>query len=286
MKKENIALFKRFLVSRGLDLIYVGLYNSDRKNEDDVEVFLLNVDANDVLAKAFFIKEGYDTASPFRQRRYWLDKQQEFNQEMISAAKEGWYSTHNANRIEKWASTELGISTSKKKKKKVAQVVPQKKVEVAPTPQVPKVETPKAKKEESTSAKAVASVSQFKFFDLSSKPSSCGLRENEISVNCKNGSHKVSFNATHSNEILESGLKYMAVGQDEFTGQVRFVFNTEKGLAYPPSCVKDGKVVINSVALVNLMQKLFGRTDEYFTLRISANIANSTKYLTYNINEK
>ena len=132
-------------------------------------------------------------------------------------------------------------------------------------------------------------LSQFKFFDLSggSRQQRGVMPDDEVSVCTRKGSHKLSFSSSHSREILASGLRYMAIGQDEFTGQVRLIFNNDgNGLQYPPSCVKDKKVVVNSKQLTDLLSELFNESGDYYTLRISNNIAHSAKYLTYNIDKK
>lgn len=268
MIKENIALFKRFLYGRGLETIFVGLYRADSKNEVGLDVYLLNVDSRDVLSKAFFIKNE-SAQSPFRTRAYWVEQQRLFDNEVQKASRDGWYCDHNAPTVDKWYRHPLGVEQYAHKAEKKA------KEGVHDTLQEEHNEKDKM---------GMKGLAQFTFFDLSSKtrnPSS--LAHDVVSVNTRNGCYKFSFDATHSEEILASGLKYMAVGKDEYTGQVRVVFNNEDGLTYPKSCVDSHRVVINSAALVNLLKSLFGRDEEFFLLRISKNIANSKKYLTYNI---
>lgn len=266
MTKENIALFKRFLCGRGLETIFVGLYRADAKNEVSVDVYLLNADSRDVLSKAFFIKNE-SQSSPFRTRAYWVEQQRLFDNEVIKASRDGWYRDQNKPTVDKWYSHPIGYAHEAKKKAKEG------------------VNDALQEEHNEKDKMGIKGLAPFTFFDLSSKtrnPSS--LAQNTISVNTRNGSYKLAFNATHSEEILASGLLYMAVGKDEYTGQVRIVFNNEGGLTYPKSCYDSHRVVINSAALCNLLKKIFERDEEFFLLRISKNIANSKKYLTYNIN--
>lgn len=263
MTKENIALLKRFLCGRGLETIFVGLYRADAKNEVSVDVYLLNADSRDVLSKAFFIKNE-SQASPFRTRAYWIEQQRLFDNELIKAARDGWYSDHNAPTVDKWYSHPIGVEQLARESKKRDAL---------------------QEEHDKKNKMGIKGLAPFTFFDLSSKtrnPSS--LAQNTISVNTRNGCYKLAFNATHSEEILASGLRYMAVGKDEYTGQVRIVFNNEDGLTYPKSCHDSHRVVINSAALCNLLKTLFDRDEDFFVLTISKNIANSKKYLTYNIN--
>ena len=265
MRKENIALLKKFLIGRGIETIFVGLYKSDLKNELSMDEYLERADESEVLSKAFFIDyEREDEKSPFRKREYWREQQRLFNREIENAEAEGWYLPTNVHNVTKWYNEEIEVIKRGIKSKK------------------------KQQENNTKDLMGMKGLSQFKFFDLNNNLQRRNtISDDEIAVSTRKGSHKLSFSVAHSREILSSGLRYMAIGQDEFTGQVRLIFNNDgNGLQYPPSCVKDKKVVVNSKALTDLLSELFNESGDYYTLRISNNIAHSAKYLTYNIDKK
>lgn len=262
MRKENIALLKKFLIGRGIETIFVGLYKSDLKNELSVDEYLQRADESEVLSRAFFI-DYEDEKSPFRKREYWLEQQRLFNRELENAEADGWYLPSNVHNVTKWYNEEIEVIQRGLRSKK------------------------KQKENNAKDLMGMKGLAQFKFFDLGTRQQNGVLPNNVVSVCTRKGSHKLSFSVAHSREILASGLRYMAIGQDEFTGQVRLIFNNDgNGLQYPPSCIKDKKVVVNSKQLTDLLSELFNESDDYYTLRISNNIAHSAKYLTYNIDKK
>lgn len=300
MIKENIALFKRFIIGRGLDTIYTSFYYDDIKNKMPLEEFLLIVDEKEVLANAFYIKGDETNTSPFRKRSYWLDMQQKFDDECRHAGNNGWYSAWNVKNINKWLKAPIGIMAQKQAEAKRKKMEAEKKKAEAPkveeptpappTPATPTPPQPNAEIQEEHNKKdkmGMKGTSPFKFFDLKHHSPAKQQGMNELQVSNKEGStYRVTFSKKHSAEIIESGLRYMAIGQDEYTSAVRIVFNDEGGLEYPQSCLGKNSVVINSRALTKLLSELFDMEEDSYTLNISDNLAHSKKYLTYQITKK
>lgn len=261
MRRAEIALFKRFLSRKGLEKIFVAMYRS--QNEDKIEYYLDNIAVDKVITHAFTLTKE-DSSSPFLTNQFWEQKQREWQQEIVSADINGWFSRDNLE-IDKWLRVPynaISDNLGKKKHKEEEQ-----KQNSTTTPSSP-----------------LTTESSFKFFDLGrTQTTSASIDDNEIVVNSRPGSNRVSFSKVRSKEIIESGLQYIAIGRDEYTGIIRIVFNNEHGIPYPKSCAKAGHVVVNSKQLVDLLKKIFGRDENYFSLHISDNIANSPKYLTYNV---
>lgn len=268
MKRADVALFKRFLHREGIEKIFLGLYRS--QNEEKIENYLGQTTVDRVILDAFTI-EKEDESSPFLTRQFWELKQIDWEEETVKADINGWYRKDNTE-IDKWLRIPYNsiverISSKVEKERKKKENAEQ-----------------SERQREALSQPEVTRPNSFKFFDIGGRSaSSSTIKENELVVNSRAGSSRVSFSKYHSREIIASGLKYMGIGRDEYTGQVRIVFNDEQGVPYPQSCAKEGSVVVNSTKLVKLLKELFEVENDYFVLHISQNLANSEKYLTYNI---
>lgn len=290
MTLKEIAMFKTFMRGRGLDKLFVGMYNSYRvgANPRSLEEYLVKVGAHEVFAKAFLFDMQNIAKSESRTYAYWARIQDSFeaymeaNEHLFVAADiqlimgRGKVLRYNwDNGMKGTASKQDRQTTSERYMTLLSKYITTTKTE-------------EENEEKLSNADSIGSVSNIEFFDLTNRTTSVGkLGETELLVYARCGNSRVTFNRDRSKEILSSGLMYMNIGRDEYTGQVRIVFNGESGLPYAASSVKEGKVIINSKKLIELLAKLFTKEgNDMYTLRISKNISPTNKYLTYNIDNE
>jgi len=287
MTLKEIAMFKTFMRGRGLDKLFVGMYNSYRvgANPRSLEEYLVKVGVHEVFAKAFLFEMQSFTKSEARTYAYWehiqdlFETYMEANEHLFVAADIQQIMGRGKVLRYNWDNGMKGTGGKQDRK-----TTSNRYMELL-SKYVTTTKTEDENSEETSNADSIGSVSNIEFFDLTNRTPSVGkLGETELLVYARFGNSRVIFNRAHSKEILRSGLIFMNIGRDEYTGQVRIVFNNENGLSYAPSSAKEGRVVINSKKLINLLSKLFAQEgNDMYTLRISKNISPISKYLTYNI---
>lgn len=91
MKKENVKLFKQFLVHRGLDTLFRGLYRQYRfdKNPEDFDQYLEQVDSYFVIEEAFDFNKI--KASSSFDGGYWAQLSKRWRKYMKKQAEHGYY---------------------------------------------------------------------------------------------------------------------------------------------------------------------------------------------------
>jgi len=261
MKTANIALFKEFLVGEGLDKMFVGMYKQCPfpENPANIEEYFKNVDVSEVVMNAFRFPEGLEKFG----LDFWFDVAIKWEKKLREATADGsQYATYNQAKIERKAAKPLSMWQTPQKSNAV-----QKK---EPTEQKPRVVQ--------TDEEAV--VSDFKFFSIN-ESSHRKLLDGRISITANQSGHRLTFNRTVSEEIVNANLLKFQIGQKGEDKHLYMVFsNNADGINWRSN---SGNVVIANKPLVVKICKFFGLKEGYEQLAISKNQANVKSLLVYKI---
>lgn len=321
MKLENIVLFKRFLKTEGSNVLFAGMYKQFHPKDatDNVEEFLLKVDAKDAILGAFHFPENSNFGVD-----YWFQKAVKWEKLLSSATTSQFYAWcwHNKEKVEKEAKKPLplvsaylhpfggegdaitralstpehsssspemeeyikGLQEGNEQKEDVAKAVESKKLN-AWTGKDFKKEEPKPE-QAPTLPKGVTeeqmALSGFSIFKIK-KVEKYKLKEGFISINTKSG-HRACFNQWVSNEIKEAGHPYLHVFSKE-ENTLYFLFDNiaKDGVAWR---VNSKNVVFSHKQLVTNIVAFFGIKEEIAELSISNNMAKTKNNLFYKITKK
>lgn len=273
MKDANIVLFKRFLRQNGLNQLFAGLYKQFRfpESPEDVEEYLVKVDARDVIINAFKFPQNLTTFGA----DFWLSVAVKWEQTMQNAGKSGAYSRYEANKASFKSALEKPLS-------KPCDKDPLRKEEPQPIEYAEK--NPPAPEKRTGITEEQAVVSNFEFIDFGKiTKGRRKLNANMVSVNRKT-SNCITINQEISNEIWNSKLEYAHFRWMADTNTLVIVFSNdeEKGLTFRKKA-ESGNLTISNKALVEYVAKVFDLKNDLSHLRISSNKANSKDYLTYHI---
>lgn len=316
MKNENIALFKRFLKTEGINSLFAGMYAQSRPDGSpkDVEEFLRQVDAKDAILSAFHFPESNSTFGV----DFWFEKAVKWEKVIESATASQFYAYcwHNKGRIEAEANKPLN--------KVSAYLHPR--GEEEPTGVVRALQTPSTAAEEESLKKYIRglrndtleeesvvetqkldawkgkdfkkeepkpepqiniphsvteeqmALSGFKLFSITKKGSD-RIKEDEVSVNTKSG-HRFCFNKKLSEEIKAAHHEYIHVYSKENTIYMLFDDNEKDAIKWR---INSCNVVFSSKQLVSNICEFFNIKEEQTTLHISKNMSKTDKNLFYKI---
>jgi len=274
MKDANIVLFKRFLRQNGLNQLFAGLYKQFRfpESPEDVEEYLVKVDARDVIINAFKFPQNLTMFGA----EYWLNIAVKWEQTMQNAAISGMYSRYEANKASFKSALEKPLA-------KPCNKDPMRKEEPQPIESV--VKNPPAPEKRTGVTEEQAVVNNFEFIDFGNVTKGRKkLNANMLSVNRKSNCACVTLNQEISKQVWASGLQYahFKLLADINTLVVVFSNDETRGLAIRKKS-ESGNLTISNKALVAYISKVFDLKSELEHLRISSNKANSKEYLTYHI---
>jgi hypothetical protein len=265
MKDENIALFKRFLKTNGINVMFAGMYRQFHfpESPEDVEEYMRKVDAKDAIINAFKFPQNLSKFGP----DYWLEMAVKWEETLKSATSGGYYTTapQAVEKFKREASKPLTEFTAylhpKGEKPKPVSIT---------TPAKPR---PSVSEEE-------AVVSGFKFFEFEKNPNR-RLVAGKISLNTNSGGFRVTFNNDVSEEIKKSKHRFFRIAQRDGDPKLYFIFSDDsQGLEWRES---GGNVTFSNKQLVVAMKDFFGIKGVYEQLNISKNMARSNDYLTYSV---
>lgn len=266
MKDENISLFKRFLKTHGVNVMFAGMYRQYHfpESPEDVEEYLRKVDAKDAVVNAFKFPQNLQKFGP----DYWLDIAIKWEDTLKHATENGFYNSYSKN-VEKY-------------KREAAKPLTEFTAFLHPQGAKPKpvtVTTPAKPRPSVSEEEAV--ISGFKFFEFEKNPNR-RLVAGKISLNTNSGGFRVTFNNDVSEEIKKSKHRYFRIAQkDGDSSKLYFIFSDDpQGLAWRES---GGNVTFSNKQLVVAMKDFFGIKGIYEQLNISKNMAHSNDYLTYSV---
>lgn len=319
MKKENIALFKRFLKTEGINSLFAGMYAQSRPegSPKDVEEFLRQVDAKDAILSAFHFPENNSTFGV----DFWFEKAVKWEKVIESATASQFYAYcwHNKGSIEAEANKPLN--------KVSAYLHP--KGEEKPTGVVRALQTPSSAAEEESLKKYIRglrndtleeesvvethkldawkgkdfkkeepkpepqiniphsvteeqmALSGFTMMKLSKTSTHCMLSNDQITINTKSG-NRITFNKFITEEIVKSGHKYIHIFSRE--NAVYFLFDdTNKDAVIWRE--NGSNVVFSNKYIVDNILKFFGLKGNQ-TMTISKNMSKTSNNLFYKITKR
>ncbi|MBQ9532655.1 MAG: hypothetical protein IJR71_01645 [Prevotella sp.] len=267
MKDENIALFKRFLKTHGINVMFAGMYKQFHfpESPEDVEDYLRKVDAKDAVINAFKFPQNLQKFGP----DYWLDIAVKW-EETLKVATNGGYYTTAPKAVEKF-----GREAAKPLREFTAFLHPN-----GEKPKPVSVTTPPKPRPAISEEQAVTS--GFKFLEFEKNPNR-RLVAGKISLNTNSGGFRVTFNNEVSEEIKKSKHRFFRIAQRDGDSKLYFIFSDDsQGLEWRES---GGNVTFSNKQLVVAMKDFFGIKGVYEQLNISKNMANSKDYLTYSISK-
>lgn len=317
MKPFEIALFKHFIESKGMATVYINLYRKHhvKHNPISIEEFLSKADAKDVCVRAFYFvineRWGYD---------YWTQMQKEWmiflsdNENNYSA--EEWWKLQGMAKIlrcnwdaaKHWkqeprltAAIRLGIDLS-------LLGLEEKKDDVQPTKMSEEYlreknlelfEKAKEKLEHECQTHNLVDVADDNddttdildnFVDIDIMPRMTDrrrLKDNEVSINTKKDSNRITFNQTLSKEIkARGGYEYATLLRNK-QGDIIIKLNDEKGVP-----VQDGtrsrsnsNVCIHSLPFVNKLVEFLGIESNYVIVNVKE-VAKTDDFVAYLVTNK
>lgn len=291
MKTANIALFKNFLYGNGVNKIFCELYNDYRfpDNPSDVEEYLKQIDAHDVILCAFNFKK--EMKNVFGQE-YWTKLHEKWFNHLKRKTEEGYYVKAKARMeiIEQEADVPLYAFKDKNTPSFLKKTATTTSTPSMPTtssiPQVEKKEiaTPTIVKRPATTT-GLKGINSFKFFDLAPKKNTRRMDVNEITISNKKGQYKITFNKEVTEKAREMGLTNYRAGQDDITGEVRIIFGNFEEDGHSFTYAKSSNLTICNKELVGILSEIFCLEEPLSTLYISKNLAPNT-YLAYRITKE
>ena len=251
-----------------MDITFVSFYRSRRnhKNPESIETYLVQVDSKDVLTKAFYFVPnehwGFD---------FWTGEQERLNHYIKEHIEEAetfeWQEFKGLCKALKrdWDSKTISNIRYKEQRDKALErciaLYGQKPVE---------------KKD---------LLAELGFTDVEiKKSSSARLKEDEISVNTRKGSKKVTFNAITSQEIIENGNYSFASLMQNKEGDVVLALNGERGVPVRTNGGKDCtcNIVISNKDFAMKMRSLLDIQEDYEKLKFKE-LAKTDNYVAYKI---
>lgn len=270
MKDENIALFKRFLKTNGINVMFAGMYRQFHfpESPEDVEEYMRKVDAKDAIINAFKFPQNLSKFGP----DYWLEMAVKWEDTLKIHTENGYYNTapHSVERYKREAAKPLTEFTAYLHPKGEK-----------PKPKPITVTTPP--KPRPTVSEEQAAISGFKYFAFDKNPNR-RLVAGKISLNTNSGGFRVTFNHDVSEEIIKSKHQYFRIAQrEDDSSKLYFIFSDDaQGLEWRES---GGNVTFSNKQLVVAMKDFFGIEGIYEQLNISKNMARSKDYLTYSVSK-
>jgi hypothetical protein len=314
MKPFEVALFKHFIDGKGMATVYINLYRKHhlKKNPTSIEEFLLKADVNDVCTQAFYFvineRWGFD---------YWREMQKEWLEflslnENNYAANEWWKMEgmakilrYNWDAARHWrkesrytAALRLGVDLSLLGLQNKEHTAPptkmseeylrEKGLEAFKNSQ----ETTQVKEPECPTHELIEVVDDDDandllgdFIDVDLKPKASErrrLKDNEISVNMRKNTGRITFNQTLSRVIKERGGYEYAALLHNSKGDVIIKLNDESGVP-----VQDGtrsrensNVCIHSITFTEKLVEFLGIERDYVIINVSE-VAKTDDYVAY-----
>lgn len=312
MKPFEVALFKHFIESKGMATVYINTYRKrhHKTNPISIEEFLATADVNEVCTHAFYFvineRWGYD---------YWTQMQKEWleflkaNENNYSA--DEWWKLqgmakilrYNWDAAKHWkqenrltAAIRLGIDLSllgldekedKSQPTKMAEeyirekgLEEYEKAKAKPEPECPTHDLIEFADDNNDEMGILD-----EFVDVLVKPRSTDrrrLKDDEVSINTRKNSFRVTFNQTTSNEIkARGGYEYAALLRNK-QGDVIIKLNDEKGVPVQDgsSTRKNANVCIHSIPFVEKLVAFLGVENEYEIVNINE-VAKTNDFVAY-----
>lgn len=253
MTLKEIAMLKYFLNSLGFDGLFTSFFRDYRikTNPLSLEQFLTEVDYTNVLVSAFYFipnsDYGYDFWTKLQRRfsRYVEEKDEEYPDDDVVAMRqkceclrENWDKAAHWKKESRLVSSkrnciylplekmklilasreEQGIATEEER-----EIVAEREMELKEA--VDAAQEDVAQKESTDDF-----LSEFETLDIKKKSVSRQMKDNEISVNTKGKSGRITFNQKITDDILKRGsYEFCKLGKTK-SGDVTLLFNDESGV--------------------------------------------------------
>lgn len=325
MKPFEIALFKHFIEGKGMTTVYINLYRKHhiKENPISIEEFFNMVDASKVCIKAFYFvtneRWGYDYW--MQTQKEWLSFLDE-NKKNYSS--DEWWKLQGLSKILRYnwdaakhwkqesryiTALRLGIEPSllgiegnkhnEQPTKMSEEYLREKDLEAFKNAQ----DALDASKQKSTTHELIDFFDNEQngscidvlgelgdFVDVDLKPKSSDkrrLKDDEISVNTRNRSGRITFNQLISKTVKErGGYEYAALLRNK-QGDVIIKLNDEKGVL-----VQDGtrtreksNVVIHSLVFTQKLVDFLGIERDYEIMKVKE-VAKTNDYVAYLVTSK
>ena len=320
MKPFEIALFKHFLVEKGMATVWINMYrrNHLEKNPASVEEFLKNADPANVCTRAFrfFINSDYGYDYWNRMSELWLEFL-EANANNYTA--EEWYKLTGMSKIlrtnwdaaKHWkeetkltAAIRLGIDLSLIGAENKTPTTPPTKLSEeylrektlkefnesvkADTPD--RKESVDAKTDEATPSATGGIFGEFELMSLRPKTTEKRrLRSNEISINTRNNRSRITFSQEITKDIKgRGGYEYASLLRNK-KGEVMLLLNdTDRNgatLLDGGRARENNNAAINSAVLVEKIKTLLNIDNDYEIIRATL-VEKTNDYAAYLLTSK
>lgn len=290
MTLQDIAMFKHFLESKGMEKIYIELYKRYRikTNPEAIEEFFATADPANVCLSAFYFVAGSTFGFD-----YWHYKQNEWDAFRVNNAEEfpicdvlalkgkAIQLRKNYDTMHWWkvqprfdTAKRLGIELPTTEKAVIAKayknqnIRPEVVEELGADEQVPDDDP----------------LSDFESIDLSHSDSHVKLKDDEVSFNMRNNGYRLTFNKAVSDEMRNrGGYDYVELMRNK-QGDIVVLLNDKRGVSFQGNAKKCNCCVSNKMFIINL-SVLLGIKEEYTILKIRQ-IGKTDDYVAYQITKR
>lgn len=303
MTPIQIAYFKHFLFDKGIQRIYISMYQHRRLGGDEknntpnpvsLEQFFREVHASKVIMRAFFFPMnsdyGYDYWSKLNDqwKEYWDIHKDNFSNDKVVTLK-GTFAILRQN----WDNKEYWKSETKEATYKRTGIEPppveddlETAFDVPPIPDPQEVATEEVEENEEPEVQESQPGSLLEGFSLVETANTHGgkrMSTNTVSINLRSGGYRVTFSAKVSEKLYKHKYEYVKLLTNKDTKEIALIFNHLSGCVVSLKGKSEGRnVTINSKDIVNHIHSFYemGKKDDYYFLEITATINqdNSTIY--------
>lgn len=303
MTPIQIAYFKHFLFDKGIQRIYISMYQQRRlrgdekgdksANPESIEQFFKDVHASKVIMKAFYFPINSDYGFDYwtklndQWKEYWDIHKENFSNDKYVTLK-GTFAILRQN----WDNREYWKAESKETTYHRTGIEPPPVKEDLETAfDVLSVKEPETVASEDIEEKMDSKENESQpgslldgFQMVESISNSYGVRRNIlsniVSVNLRNGGYRITFSIDVTEKLRKHKYEYVKYLTNPNTKEVAFIFNHQSGCNVSMS--EHRNLTINSKAIVEHIHKFYNlkKLNDYFLLKITATINqdNSTIY--------